>query len=254
MEAAPSASGSGREGATAEPELRKLIADSAHGSELAATAEAVHAACDAVLWNLEHASTVGFKKTVVAMKDGEWECSTRSLEQGELSRTNEALDVAILGPGFFELELPKGTKAYTRDGSFRIRPDGRMVSAKGYVLTGMEPLPPRDGSITVASDGTLKRQGSGGESRSRIRVVDFASPSDLKVNSEGLFLETTASGRAEVVPLEATSKPARSLLPGYLELSNVRLVEEMVSLVRLMEWRRTVRELTSVGEIGVRRK
>ncbi len=248
VEELPSASG--RKGAIAEPELRKLIANGDHGSGLAATAKAVQAACDAVLWNLEHAGTVGFKKTVVTMKDGEWDYSTRSFEQGELAQTRESLDVAILGPGFFELELPDGTKAYTRDGSFRLRPDGRLVSAQGYVLSGVEPLSAPNGSITVESDGTVKHRGTGGESRSRLRVVDFANPSGLNVNRRGLFLETPASGRAEVVPLDDTSHPAAKLLPGYLELSNVHLVEEITSLVQLMEWRRTVRELTSLARGG----
>lgn len=238
----------GRERATAEAELWKFLADTGHGSKLAATAEAVKAACDAVLWNIENAGTAGFKKIMLRLKSGELERSVRSFEQGELSRTNEGLDVAILGPGFFELELPDGTKAYTRDGSFRFQPGGRLVSAKGYVLADMEPLPFRAGTIAIASDGTVKHQASDGEARSRIRVVDFANPAGLDLNSEGLFLETAVSGVAEVVRLDGSSVPARGLMQGYLEMSNVHLVEEIASLMRLMEWRRSVRGLVSVAD------
>ena len=238
----------GRERATVEAELRHFLADSEHGSRLEATAEAVKAACDAVLWNIENADTVGFKKIMLRLKSGELECSVRSYAQGEFRQTGEALDVAIIGPGFFELELPDGTKAYTRDGSFQFQPGGRLVSAKGYALAGMEPLPFRAGTIEIASDGTVKHLSSAGSATSRIRVVDFANPAGLNLNSEGLFLETAASGVAEVVRLDSGSVPGRSLVQGYLELSNVHLVEEIVSLMRLMEWRRSVRGLVSLAD------
>ncbi len=239
VEADPAASV--REKATAEAELRKFLADTEHGSRLAATAEAVKAACDAVLWNIENADTVGFKKIMLRLKNGELERSVRSFKQGELSQTDEALDVALTGPGFFELELPDGTKAYTRDGSFRFQPGGRLVSAKGYALAGMEPLPFRAGTIEIASDGIVKHLSSAGSATSRIRVVDFANPAGLNFNSEGLFIETAASGVAEVVRLDG-------LLQGYLEISNVHLVEEIASLMRLMELRRSARGLVSVAD------
>lgn len=115
------------------------------------------------------------------------------------------------------------------------------MSAKGYALSGVEPLPFRAGTIEIASDGTVKHLSSAGSATSRIRVVDFANPAGLNFNSEGLFIETAASGVAEVVRLDG-------LLQGYLEISNVHLVEEIASLMRLMEWRRSARGLVSVAD------
>lgn len=102
-------------------------------------------------------------------------------------------------------------------------------------------------AIRIASDGMATHLSSVGSAASRNHVVDFPNPSGLALNSEGMFIETPASGRAEVVQLGGNNGPARSLMQGYLELSNVRLVEEMVSLMRLMEWKRSVRGLVSVA-------
>lgn len=233
-----------------DEELRKFLTDTGDDPSVTATAHALKAACDAVLWNIENADTPGFRKILVRLEGGLWDCSARSFAQGELIQTKEALDVAILGPGFLELELPDGTKAYTREGSLRLQLTDRLVSAQGYVLTGMAPLPCRDGTIAIASDGTVTHQSSNGSATSWIRVVDFPNPSGLALNSEGMFIATPASGRAEVVQLGDSSAPARTLVQGYLELSNVHLVEEVVSLMRLMEWKRSVRGLVSVADVN----
>ena len=241
---------SGQDRAALDTELRRFLAESEHGSNLTTAATAVKAGCDAVLWNIENSETIGFKKVMLRMNGGQLDFSVRSFAQGELSKTDEGLDVAIMGPGFFELELPNGTKGYTRDGSFRFQSSGRLASVKGYSLAGMEPLPFRAGTIEIAADGTVKHLSSAGQSMSRIRVVDFPNPAGLELNREGLFLETLASGAPETARLSNKSGATSALMQGYVEMSNVKLVEEMVTLMRLMEWRRSVRELVSAAAAG----
>jgi len=211
---------------------------------LPTAAAAVKEACDAVLWNIENSETIGFKRTLLRIKGGHLEFAERCFAQGEFLRTGEPLDVAITGPGFFELELPDGTKGYTRDGSFELRWTGLLVSkAKGSPLAGKKPLPFRAGTIEIASDGTVKQVSSSGSALSRIRVVVFPNPAGLTWNGEGMFLETAASGAAEVLELDRNSTSARGLTQGFLELSNVHVAEEMVSLMRLLEWKKSVRLL-----------
>jgi flagellar basal-body rod protein FlgF len=143
---------------------------------------------------------------------------------GETMPTRRELDVAIQGDGFFEVKTPDGTKAYTRNGEFRLRPDRTIVTSSDLEVlnTNGDPfvLLPGGGPLVVNQDGTLFQ---GSISLGKLSVQKFANPAALQPSSGGLFLATPASGKSEV------EEP--DLMQGYLEQSNVQPLREMVDLV-----------------------
>ncbi|HYE32426.1 MAG TPA: flagellar basal-body rod protein FlgG [Methylomirabilota bacterium] len=149
---------------------------------------------------------------------------------GELTQTGERMDVAINGEGFFEVQLPDGTRAYTRDGGLKLGPDGRVLTSDGLPLQGgWQPIPAGTTSIHMAPSGEVTTSGSSGEQNFRVQLVRFANPSGLESIGHNLYRETQASGAPE------TGNPGESgfggLQQGYLELSNVKVVEEMVNMI-----------------------
>jgi len=157
--------------------------------------------------------------------------STEKLfSQGNLSRTDDAFDLAIEGRGFFEVERPDGGLAYTRDGSFQLDAEGRMVNATGYALAAGIQIPAQTESVTIARDGTVTAtQGSGSQQLGTIPVVDFINPAGLQSLGGNLFAETGASG----APRNgiAGNDGLGSLEQGSVETSNVNVVEELVSMI-----------------------
>lgn len=149
---------------------------------------------------------------------------------GELTQTGERLDVAIHGDGFFEVQMPDGSRAYTRDGALKTDSTGRITTSDGLPLQGgFQPIPAGTTNITISSDGTVTTQGASGKQTFRVSLVRFANPGGLDSVGHNLFKETTASGTAEI------GNPAENgfgeLQQGYLELSNVKVVEEMVNMI-----------------------
>ena len=140
----------------------------------------------------------------------------RSFAQGDLSQTGNSLDLAIQGQGFFEVQLPDGTLAYTRDGSFKTDAQGRVVTSDGYpVQGGFQPVPPG----TTAS----------GNSSFQIQLARFTNPGGLDAMGHNLYQETQASGAAELgLP---SQNGFGEIQQGSLELSNVSVVQEMVNLI-----------------------
>lgn len=159
--------------------------------------------------------------------------STQKLfTQGNITETSNPLDMAIDGRGFFMVSKPDGTPAYTRDGSFQLDADGRLVTANGFELQPPIVVPEDAQSVTIGSDGTVSAQVPGAErpeTVGSIQLADFANPAGLQAVGDNLFEETGASGS----PLIGT--PALtglgSLLQGSLETSNVNTVEEMVKMI-----------------------
>jgi flagellar basal-body rod protein FlgG len=152
--------------------------------------------------------------------------------QGNLLQTNNAFDLAINGRGFFEVQLPDGSAAYTRDGSFQVDSQGQLVTASGYPLQPGINIPPNAQSVTIGSDGTVSVQLAGEAAPQQVgsvTVADFINPAGLQAKGENLFAETASSGAPQ------TGAPGQSglglLIQGSLESSNVNVVEELVNMI-----------------------
>lgn len=152
--------------------------------------------------------------------------------QGNFSQTDDPMDMAIQGRGFFEVLTPDGTLSYTRDGSFQIDSGGQIVNASGYVLQPGITVPQNATDFTVGMDGTVTASIAGSASPVQLGVVnlaDFINPSGLQAKGGNLFNETAASG----APLQGTPGVGGlgSLIQGSVETSNVNVVEELVSMI-----------------------
>lgn len=212
---------------------------------------------DVIANNLANVNTTGFKKTKIEFQDLLYEtqrsagaeqgsgdqvptgvqighgsqvvATSKIFTTGELSRTGERFDVAIQGDGFFELQMPDGSKAYTRDGAFKTDVNGRIVNSDGLPVQGFQPVPSGTNHVSIANNGDVTYTGPGGNTTFRIQLVRFTNPAGLEAMGRNLLRETPASGSAEL------GNPAEngfgSLAQGYLELSNVKIVEEMVNLI-----------------------
>lgn len=150
--------------------------------------------------------------------------------QGNVVQTNNSLDLSINGRGFFQVQLPDGTTAYTRDGAFQLDADGQIVTANGYLLQPQITLPANAQTITIGSDGTVSVQVPGQVSQAgQLQIADFINPAGLQAIGQNLFLESTASGSPQ------TGTPGTNglgpLAQGSLESSNVNVVEEMVDMI-----------------------
>ena len=152
--------------------------------------------------------------------------------QGDLQITDNPLDLAINGRGFFQIVLPDGTIAYTRDGTFTQNADGEVVNNSGYLLEPAITLPDQTSTVTVGSDGTVSVVSAGDTLPTEIgaiEIVDFVNPTGLQAIGNNLFLETASSGEPQVgVPSE---EGFGTLVQGALEGSNVEIVEEMVDMI-----------------------
>ncbi len=152
--------------------------------------------------------------------------------QGNLVTTNNALDMAINGRGFFQVLQPDGSVAYTRDGSFSLDSNGQVVTANGYPLQPAITVPQGAQSITIGNDGTVSVQLAGQAQPSQVGTIDladFVNPAGLQPIGNNLFLESGSSGAPQ------TSTPGLngvgSVQQGMLESSNVNVVEELVSMI-----------------------
>lgn len=153
--------------------------------------------------------------------------------QGSLSQTNKPLDMAIEGGGFFQVQLPDGTMAYTRAGSFQLDPNGQIVTASGYPIQPAVSLPQNVKTLTVGSDGTVSVAVNGQTGQQQIgqlTLATFVNDSGLESIGENLYLETQSSG----TPNESTPglNGAGTLKQEYLETSNVNVAEELVSMIQ----------------------
>jgi flagellar basal-body rod protein FlgG len=149
--------------------------------------------------------------------------------QGQLSNTGVQLDLAIQGDGFFELQKADGTLAYTRDGSFQQNASGQIVNSDGLPVVGFQPVPQGTTSISIAQDGEVTTSSASGNQSYRITLTRFANPAGLKSVGGNMYEETKASGTPEQgSPTEAGFG---SVMQGYVENSNVNIVEEMVNLI-----------------------
>ena len=152
--------------------------------------------------------------------------------QGSLVETGNAFDVAIQGRGFFEVLLPDGNQAFTRDGSFRLNSDGALVTAGGLPVQPAINVPNNAQSVTIGSDGTVSVQLPGQPAAVQVgtlQTTDFTNPGGLEPRGENLFIETGASGPAQQGTPGVDG--LGTLIQGMVEGSNVNTVEELVNMI-----------------------
>ncbi|MDD6056121.1 MAG: flagellar basal-body rod protein FlgG [Helicobacteraceae bacterium] len=152
--------------------------------------------------------------------------------QGNFKETEQNLDIAITGNGFFQIELPDGTIAYSRDGSFKRDDEGNVVNSQGYLLVPNITIPDDATQINIGTDGTVTVvQGNETEVNQlgQIETVNFINPAGLHALGDNLYLNTNASGD----PIVGTPglNGFGQLRQGFVETSNVKLVEEMTDLI-----------------------
>lgn len=213
---------------------------------------------DVIANNLANVNTTGFKRSRAAFEDVLYEtvqgprspngeaviggmqighgvrlaAVTRVHGQGGPEMTGRPLDLAIEGEGFFQVELPEGEIAYTRDGSFTLSDGGQLVTKNGYALMPGVVIPPDATAVTISSTGMVSVN-IGNEAQTvdlgRIELARFANPTGLMATGGNFYMESTASGTPQ------TGFPEESgfgrILQGTLESSNVEVVQEMTDMI-----------------------
>jgi len=159
--------------------------------------------------------------------------STEKLfNQGNVVQTENSLDVAIQGRGFLEILMPDGNLAYTRDGSFKLDDQGQLVTASGYTVQPSITIPTNAQSVTIGSDGVVSVTVPGDAAPTQVgtlQLTDFVNPSGLQAIGQNLFTETAASGTPQ--PGTPGLNGLGTLSQGFLESSNVNVVEELVNMI-----------------------
>lgn len=158
--------------------------------------------------------------------------TNRVFTQGSLQTTDVPTDIGIQGEGFFRITMPDGTTAYTRDGSFKLDSDRRMVTSDGYPLADNITFPedaPSD-SITISGTGAVSCEVDGDtQAVGNITIARFVNPAGLTAIGKNLFVVSAASGDA--IEGNPGEDGAGTLIQGTLEMSNVQIVEEMVNMI-----------------------
>jgi flagellar basal-body rod protein FlgG len=158
----------------------------------------------------------------------------RITEQGSVQNTDNTLDLAVQGKGYFQIKLPNGDTAYTRDGSFQLSADGKIVTHEGYSVQPEISIPSGTVGITVDAtgqviiklDGQVQTQVKG-----QLTLATFPNEAGLEARGDNLYLETPASGQPVVNPPGKAGTGTGTVLQGYLETSNVNVVSEVTNLI-----------------------
>ena len=215
---------------------------------------------DAIANNLANSATTGYKRAGVLFEDLMYQnlrpagaatsdqsqlptglqlglgtrvaATSRHFGQGTLQQTGNPLDLAVKGQGFLQVTLPDGTTGYTRDGALQVSATGQLVTAAGYVVQPGISIPQGALAISVAENGTVSAtlQGQAApQELGQIQLASFVNPAGLDPRGQNLFLETAASGGPQ------TGAPGENglgaLQQGFLEGSNVNVVEELVAMI-----------------------
>ena len=159
--------------------------------------------------------------------------SEKIFSQGNLEQTGNSLDVAIEGDGFFQVRQPDGTIAYTRDGSFKQDANGVLVTADGYFVDPQITIPQNAQSVSIGTDGTVTALVPGSttpQTLGQLQIARFVNPAGLSpIGGHNLYTQTGASGAPVVT--QPGLNGAGSLESGYLENSNVQVVQEIVNMI-----------------------
>jgi flagellar basal-body rod protein FlgG len=152
--------------------------------------------------------------------------------QGNLAQTGNSLDVAVSGRGFFQVTLPDGTTAYSRDGSFQVDSQGQLVTSSGYIVQPGITIPQGAQSVTIGTDGTVSVLAAGNSAPTQVgslQLADFVNTAGLQPIGSNLYLETAGSG----APLTGTPglNGLGTVQQGSVETSNVNVVTELVNMI-----------------------
>lgn len=152
-------------------------------------------------------------------------------QQGDFQNTGNQLDIAISGQGFFRLQDPAGNDVYTRAGSFKLNQDGTVVNANGYTLQPTFTVPSQTTNIVVTERGVINATDSAGNTlaTTTIPLYTFINPAGLNAQGSNVYKTTDASGAAQ--ELTPGDQNAGTLVQGFIEGSNVQMVDEMVGLI-----------------------
>lgn len=215
---------------------------------------------DAISNNLANVGTNGFKRAGVVFEDLMYQtlrqagaaaseqttlpvglqvglgvraaATTRSFSQGTLQQTGNQLDIAIKGQGFFLVQMPDGTTAYTRDGGFQVDAAGALVTNSGHPVQPGITIPNNALSVSVSEDGVVNVMLPGQvapQAVGQLQLASFINPAGLDSRGQNLYAETAASGTANTGAPRANGLGA--LQQGFVEGSNVNVVEELVSMI-----------------------
>ncbi|MFP6889771.1 MAG: flagellar basal-body rod protein FlgG [Nitrospinota bacterium] len=215
---------------------------------------------DVIANNLANVSTIGFKKSRADFQELLYETiipagapsaqgnqiptglqigagvrpasTSRIFTEGEFKRTDNELDVAIEGDGFFQVTLPTGQTAYSRSGAFKVNSTGELVTSEGFRITPGVTIPTTALNVTIGTDGTVSVINAGSTAPTTVgdlTLVKFQNPAGLNSVGRNLLLETTASG----APLTGTpgTQGFGTIAQGFVENSNVKVVDELVALI-----------------------
>lgn len=216
---------------------------------------------DVISHNLANVSTTGFKRNNAVFEDLIYQnlrqvgantteqnqlptglhlglgvrtvATSRNFVQGSLQESKNSLDVAINGNGFFEVTMPDGTLGYTRDGSFQLDSQGRIVTASGLPVAGGITVPPNATKVNISNDGVVSATVPGSatpQPLGNLPMAAFVNPAGLEPVGQNLFKESAASGQ----PQQGTpgANGLGFIKQGFLETSNVNVVEELVSMIQ----------------------
>ena len=153
-------------------------------------------------------------------------------EQGTLQQTSNSLDLAIQGNGYFQVTLPSGDTAYTRDGTFGLSPDGTIVTADGYPIAGGITIPNNATAVTISTNGAVQVSLDGQtapQTVGTIQIANFPNETGLDAQGDNLFLQSGASGNA--VTGNPGSPGFGTVRQGFVESSNVNVVTEISNLI-----------------------
>ncbi len=159
--------------------------------------------------------------------------TSRQFSQGNMQQTSNPLDVGIQGQGFFQIQMPDGTLAYTRDGAFQVDAQGQLVTSSGFTVQPGIVVPANSTGITIAADGTVTASVPGtptGVNLGQLQLTGFINPAGLEPKGQNLFTETSASGAPQTAAPGTNS--LGTLAQNSLESSNVNVVEELVSMIQ----------------------
>ena len=223
--------------------------------------EAQQMQLDVISNNLANVSTNGFKKAHAVFEDLMYQnlrqvgsntaeqstlptglqvglgvrtvATSRSFSQGSMQQTGNNLDVAVQGNGFFQVTMPDGTTGYTRDGSFQLDSQGRMVNSNGLLVQGGITVPANATNLSVAANGTVTASIPGTVSPQTIGTITLASfvnPAGLEPMGQNVYAESAASGQPNAGT--AGSNGLGTIAQGFVETSNVNVVQELVSMIQ----------------------
>jgi len=223
--------------------------------------EAQQTQLDVISHNLANVSTTGYKRATAVFEDLMYQnlrqvgsntsdqtqlptglhlglgvrtvATSRSFAQGTIQQTSNSLDVAIQGNGFFQVTLPDGSTNYTRDGSFQVDNQGRLVTSSGLPVANGVTVPANAKNVSIATDGTVTATIPGSTAPQQIGniiLATFINPAGLEPQGQNLFAESPASGQPNTGTPGANG--IGTVTQGFLETSNVNVVQELITMIQ----------------------